>query len=117
MKVVLKGIFCIEWEFNKSLVLDENTTYSVTAYLGPSDNEACELYTITVCNLAYVNQCIRNKGFFCGLWFLVIENPTKEKISQYFTEMLPKEDFETWDDAFQKLRLIGQSEYEDYKHF
>jgi catechol 2,3-dioxygenase-like lactoylglutathione lyase family enzyme len=114
MKIELKDIFCIEWEFDREIILDSDQAYTVTAFLGPADTEESEAFYITVCNLDYVKKREKEDGFFNGLWHLVIENPTKEKLKKYFQNQIMTLSGETWEDYYQKLRLIGQSEFEGY---
>ncbi len=68
---------------------------------------------INVCNPDYVKQVIEKHGFFNGRWHLVIQNPTKDNIMNYFQCIIPKKHFKDWTEAVKNLRLIGQSEFED----
>ena len=114
MKIELKDLFCIEWEFDREIILDSDTAYTVTAFFGPAGTEASEAFSITICNLDYVKKREKEDGFFNGLWHLVIENPTKENLKEYFQNQIMMLTGETWEDYYQKLRLIGESEFEDY---
>lgn len=115
MKVILKELFCVEWEFGREIQLTADTSYSVTAYIGPAETEQAEGFVITVCNSDYVKRIVNQQGFFDGRWCVITENPTKDTIIKYFYKVLPRKDFKNWPDALQNLRLIGQSEFEDYK--
>ncbi|MGP1601931.1 Imm8 family immunity protein [Treponema sp.] len=117
MKVILKELFCIEWEFGREIHLTADISYSVTAYIGPAETEQVEGFTITVCNFDYVNRIVEQQEFFDGRWCVIMENPTKDNIMKYFYEVLPQRDFKNWPDALQYLQLIGQSEFEDYKEY
>ena len=81
----------------------------------PAGTEQAEGFIITVCNLDYIKQVIAQQGFFDGRWHVVMENPTKDNIIKYLQRILPCEYFKDWTEAYQKLRLIGRSEFEDYK--
>ena len=115
MKLELKELFCVEWEFNREIQLTAHKSYSVTAYIGPAGTEQAEGFIITVCNLDYIKQVIAQQEFFDGRWHVVMENPTKDNIIKYLQRILPCEYFKDWTEAYQKLRLIGRSEFEDYK--
>ena len=56
MKVILKELFCIEWEFGREIQLTADISYSVTAYIGPAETEQVEGFTITVCNFCYCHD-------------------------------------------------------------
>jgi hypothetical protein len=114
MKIELKDLFCMEWEFNREIILDSDKAYTVQAFFGPADTEESEIFDITVCNLDYVRKKEKEDGFFNGLWHLVIENPTKDKLKEYFQNQIMLFSGETWEECYQKLRLIGKSEFEDY---
>jgi hypothetical protein len=114
MKIELKDLWCIEWEFNREIILDSDKAYTVQAFLGPADTEESEIFNITVCNLDYVRKKEKEDGFFNGLWHLVIENPTKDKLEKYFQDQIMTVSGKTWEECYQKLRLIGQSEFENY---
>ncbi len=43
MKVVLKELFCVEWEFNREIQLTADKSYSVTAYIGPAETEQAKV--------------------------------------------------------------------------
>jgi len=114
MKIELKDIFCVEWEFNKEIILDSDKAYTVTVLVGPTNTKASEAFNIIICNLDYVKKREKEDGFFNGLWHLVIENPTKDKLKEYFQNQIMMLSKETWEEYYQKLRLIGESEFEDY---
>ena len=48
MKIKLKDLWCIEWEFNREIILDSDQAYTVTAFLGPAGTEASEAFYIQV---------------------------------------------------------------------
>ena len=114
MKIELKDLFCMEWEFDREIILDSDTAYTVTAFFGPAGTEASEAFSITICNLDYVKKREKEDGFFNGLWHLVIETPTKENLKEYLQNQIMPLSEETWEECYQKLRLIGMSEFEDY---
>ncbi|MDR2552364.1 MAG: immunity 8 family protein, partial [Treponema sp.] len=115
MKIELKELFCMEWEFNREIMLGSEKAYSVTAYIGPADSEASNAFYVTVCNIEYVKKKIQENGCFNGLWHLIMENPKRETLEKYFQGQIDLLSEKTWEDYYQKLRLIGQSEFEDYQ--
>jgi catechol 2,3-dioxygenase-like lactoylglutathione lyase family enzyme len=114
MKIELKELFCIEWEFNRKIILDSDTAYTVTVFFGPKDSKISEAFYVTICNLDYVKKKEKQNGFFNGLWHLVTENPEEESLEKYFQSQICLLSGETWEDYYQKLRLVGRSEFEDY---
>jgi hypothetical protein len=116
MKIALKELFCIEWEFDREIVLDAEHSFSVTAYIGPDKSEKADGFTVTVCNCDFIKGEIKRNGYFSSSWYLVLDNPTRENIENYFIEKIGQLSGGNWDDYYQKLRLIGKSEFEDYKN-
>lgn len=115
MKIELKDLFCMEWELNKEIKLDSDKAYTITAFIGPSDSEASNAFYVTICNTDYVKKKEQEDGFFNGLWHLVIDNPEKGRLVKYFQDQIRLLSGEAWEDYYQKLRLIGKSEFEDYR--
>jgi len=114
MKIILKDLFCMEWEFNREIVLDEDQSYSVIAYIGPNDLEIAEGFEVIICNCEFVQKQIVNHSFFNGLWHVVVNDPKKDNIESYFTKVIEEFSEASWNDCAKKLRLIGKSEFEEY---
>ena len=115
MKIELKDLFCMEWESNKEIILDSDTAYTVTVFVGPIDSEISNAFYVTICNSDYVRKKEQEDGFFNGLWHLVTENPEEAKLREYFQSQIRLLTGEVWEDYYQKLRLMGKSEFEDYQ--
>jgi hypothetical protein len=114
MHIILKELFCVEWEFNREMILDEDHAFTVEAYIGPIDNNCSECFSLIVCNEDYVRKAIKKDGRFYGLWHLITNSPTKDSISEFINSEINKLKGKEWNDFYQKLRLIGESEFEDY---
>ena len=115
MKVELKEIFCMEWEFGRELKLDENHSFSISVYVGPENSEISESFTLTVCNIDFVRNVVNQKGLFNSSCYLIIDNPDKNIIEKYIADMISKIEGNDWSDCVNKLRLIGQYEFDDYQ--
>ena len=115
MIIEIKDLFCMEWEFNKEINLDSTTAHTVTVFIGPIDSEKSNAFYVTICNLDYVKKKEKEEGFFNGLWHLITENPNKEKLMKHFQNQIENFNGRTWDDYYQQLRLMGRSEFENYK--
>lgn len=114
MNIKLKELFAIDWESDQNIVLDENRTCSVTAYIGSSDSEGTVGFTITLCNTDYVKKNIAEKGYFSGLWHLVLDVPTYENVEKFFLDQIEQISEETWEGFVTKLRRVANWEFEDY---
>ena len=112
MNITLKELFCVEWEFDREIILDECHCFSVSAYIG--DENGTEGFLIKICNEDFVKREIKEKGFFSGLWYLVTNDPSKKNIEKYFNDEIKKISGNNWQECYQKLRLIARSEFEDY---
>lgn len=115
MRVLLKEIFCMEWEMGREIVLDENCSFSITAYVGPQDSEISESFTLTVCNTDFVCKVVKQSGVFNSMWNLVTNDPSKGSIDQYLTDVISKIEGKDWGDCVNRLRLIGQYEFDEYQ--
>lgn len=115
MKAVLNEVFCMEWELGREIVLDENRTFSIEIHVGPEDSNVSESFTVTVCNVDFVRKVIDRNGVFNSMWHLVLSDPSKEIISQYYAEIVSKIEGNTWADCVSRLRLIGRHEFENYQ--
>ena len=62
MNIKLKELFCVEWEFDREIILDECHSFSVTAYIG--DENGTEGFSIKICNEDFVKREIKEKVFF-----------------------------------------------------
>jgi hypothetical protein len=115
MDIELKDLFCIEWEFNREIILNSDKAYTVEVFIGPTKTEISNAFYVTVCNLDYVKKREKEDGYFNGLWHLIIENPDRGKLMEYFQNQIKLLAGDVWEDYYQKLRLIGQSEFDDYQ--
>ena len=115
MKVVLKEIFCMEWELGREIELDANKSFSISIYVGPENSEISESFTLTICNIDFVRNVVSQTGIFNSNWCLIIEKPDRNMIEQYITNAVSKIEGKDWSECVKKLRLIGQYEFDDYQ--
>ena len=115
MKVVLKEIFCMEWELGREIELDANKSFSISIYVGPENSEISESFTLTICNIDFVRSVVNQTGIFNSNWCLIIEKPDRNMIEQYITNVVSKIEGKDWSECVKKLRQIGQYEFDDYQ--
>ena len=115
MKVIVREIFCMEWEIGREIELDENKSFSITIYVGPENSEISESFTLTICNIDFVRNVINQNGLFNSNWYLIIEKPNRNMIEQHIRNVVSRIKGNSWTDCVEKLRLIGQYEFEDYQ--
>ncbi|MCP4162961.1 MAG: hypothetical protein GY760_23105 [Deltaproteobacteria bacterium] len=115
MKIELKELFCMEWELGKEIVLDKDHSFSVSAYIGPSNSNISECFTVSICNIDYLETQLESNIVFNGLWHLILINPDEDIIKNYFKDKINNPKGETWESCIKELILIGESEFEDYQ--
>ena len=115
MNVVLKEIFCMEWELGRKIELNEHKSFSINIYVGPQNYEISESFTLNICNIDFVRNIVNQTGIFNSNWYLIIEKPDRNMIEQYITNAVSKIEGKDWAECVKKLRLIGQYEFDDYQ--
>jgi hypothetical protein len=114
MKIEIKELFNMDWERGNEISLDRHRKVSINVHIGPSDSEISENFTIYICDLAFVKRELIDKGIFQGKWTYVVQDTSKQEIYNFVNEYISEMHYERWRDYSDKLRLFGQSEYEDY---
>ncbi len=114
MSLVVKELDSMYWNRKQEINLNENITTSVKAFIGSDTEEGANGFTITVCNIDYVKKQIFVKGYFSGLWHVVLNNPSYDNILGFFNSHISKYTEDTWEECLNNLRKIAMWEFEDY---
>lgn len=115
MRATLKRLHSPDVDFDTYWPEDpHNFGFFVQAMIGPEGQDSEESYGITVCTPEWLRSSYSDQDILFGRQFLIVFEYDLQRIKQKIQSYCQSCEGESWMEIVNKLRLIGDWEFEDY---
>jgi Immunity protein 8 len=119
MQAVLKRLHCTDIANVETYVPEEedNFGFVLRAMVGPLNEEGEESFDITVCTPKWLTKTYQPSEVLLGLHKLLVFRYDYLRVRGFIEKFLMRCSGDTWQEVGQKVSLLGQCEFENYRPY
>jgi hypothetical protein len=117
MQAVLKGLHCTDIANLETYVPEEedNFGFVLRAMVGPLNDKGEESFDITVCTPKWLTKTYQHSEVLLGLHKLLVFKYDYLRVRGFIEKFLMRCSGDTWQEVAQKVSVLGQWEFENYR--